>query len=56
MQRRAFVIGGIAALAAPLAAEAQQVGKIYRIGYRRDLRATSRYVDSCVAGVPRRAS
>jgi putative ABC transport system substrate-binding protein len=30
--RRAFVVGTAALLAAPLAAEAQQVGKVYRIG------------------------
>jgi len=33
MDRRAFIVGSVAALAAPLAAEAQQVGNIYRIGY-----------------------
>src|SRR4026208_1965379 len=32
MERRAFVVGGFAALAGPLATEAQQAGKIYRIG------------------------
>jgi len=46
----------LASLAAPLAAAAQQVGRIYRIGYLRDLRATFRYVDSCMASVPRQAS
>ena len=32
MDRRAFVAGAAALLAAPLAAEAQQAGKVYRIG------------------------
>ena len=32
MDRRAFIVGGVAAIAAPLAAEAQQTGKVYRIG------------------------
>jgi putative tryptophan/tyrosine transport system substrate-binding protein len=31
MDRRAFIVGGVAAVAAPLAAEAQQAGKVYRI-------------------------
>ena len=33
MNRRAFVAGSFAFLAAPLAAEAQQAGKVARIGY-----------------------
>jgi len=32
MDRRAFIVGGVAAFAAPLAAEAQQAGKVYRVG------------------------
>jgi putative tryptophan/tyrosine transport system substrate-binding protein len=32
MDRRAFIVGGMAALAAPLAAEAQQARNVYRIG------------------------
>jgi hypothetical protein len=32
MDRRAFLAGAAALLAAPLAAEAQQPGKVYRIG------------------------
>ena len=32
IDRRTFILGGVAALAAPLAAEAQQKGKAYRIG------------------------
>jgi putative ABC transport system substrate-binding protein len=32
MGRRFFIVSGLSALAAPLAAEAQQAGKIYRIG------------------------
>ena len=32
MDRRAFIVGTVAALAAPLGAEAQQAGKVYRIG------------------------
>ena len=32
MDRRAFIVGGVAALAGPLGAEAQQAGKRYRIG------------------------
>jgi thioesterase domain-containing protein len=32
MDRRAFIVGGGAALAAPLAAQAQQAGKVPRIG------------------------
>jgi hypothetical protein len=35
MNRRAFVTGLGAVLAAPLAAEAQQTGKVYRIGFLR---------------------
>ena len=30
--RRTFIVGGAAALAAPLSAEAQQTGKMYRVG------------------------
>jgi putative ABC transport system substrate-binding protein len=33
MERRAFIVGGVAALAVPLAAGAQQAGRVYRIGY-----------------------
>jgi putative tryptophan/tyrosine transport system substrate-binding protein len=33
LDRRTFVVGGVAALAAPLGAEAQQAGKVFRIGY-----------------------
>jgi putative ABC transport system substrate-binding protein len=33
MDRRAFLVGGVTALAAPLAAEAQSLGKIPRVGY-----------------------
>ena len=33
MDRRAFLAGAAALLAATLAAEAQQVGKVWRIGY-----------------------
>ena len=33
MNRRAFVITAVGLLAAPLAAEAQQAGKLYRVGY-----------------------
>jgi len=33
MDRRAFLAGAAALLAAPLAAEAQQTGKVSRIGY-----------------------
>jgi ABC-type uncharacterized transport system substrate-binding protein len=33
MDRRAFIVGGVAVLAAPLAAEAQQAAKVPRIGY-----------------------
>ena len=32
MDRRAFVAGAAALLAAPLAAEAQEAGKVYRLG------------------------
>jgi len=32
IDRRAFIVGGLAALTAPLAAGAQQVGKVWRIG------------------------
>ena len=35
MDRRAFVAGAVSILAAPLAAEAQQTGKVYRIGFLR---------------------
>jgi putative ABC transport system substrate-binding protein len=33
VDRRAFIAGSLALLAAPLAAEAQWAGKVYRIGY-----------------------
>jgi putative ABC transport system substrate-binding protein len=33
VKRRAFLYGTVAMLAAPLAAEAQQAGKVYRVGY-----------------------
>jgi putative tryptophan/tyrosine transport system substrate-binding protein len=33
IDRRAFLAGGVAALAVPLAVGAQQAGKVYRIGY-----------------------
>jgi putative ABC transport system substrate-binding protein len=33
MDRRAFIVGGVAALAAPLAAEGQQAGRVWRIGF-----------------------
>lgn len=33
MERRAFVTGSLALIAPPLAAEAQEAGKVYRIGY-----------------------
>ena len=33
MHRRAFIVGGVAAVAAPFAAEAQQVGKVPRVGF-----------------------
>ena len=33
MERRAFVVGAAALLAAPLTAEAQQAGRVYRIGF-----------------------
>jgi putative ABC transport system substrate-binding protein len=33
MERRAFLVGGVAAVALPLAAGAQPAGKVYRIGY-----------------------
>ena len=33
MDRRAFIVGAVAALAAPLVGEAQQATKVYRLGY-----------------------
>jgi hypothetical protein len=33
MDRRAFLAGAVALLAAPLTVEAQQTGRMYRIGY-----------------------
>src|SRR5688572_31669607 len=33
MNRRRFLAGAVALLAAPLAAEAQQAGKVYRLAY-----------------------
>jgi hypothetical protein len=33
MDRRAFIADGVAALAVPLGARAQQAEKVYRIGY-----------------------
>ena len=33
MDRRAFVVGGVASLVGPLAARAQPAGKIHRIGF-----------------------
>ena len=41
MDRRAFIVGGVAALAAPLAAEAQPAAKVGRIGYLGTNRAAS---------------
>jgi hypothetical protein len=35
MERRGFIVGTLGLLAAPLAVEAQQVGKVYRIGFLR---------------------
>ena len=35
MDRRAFIAGAVGLLAAPLAAEAQQAGKVYRVGFLR---------------------
>jgi putative tryptophan/tyrosine transport system substrate-binding protein len=32
VDRRVFIVGGVAAVAGPLAAEAQQAGKVYRVG------------------------
>ena len=40
MNRRAFVTGLGAVLATPLAAEAQQPTKVYRLGYLSEGRAT----------------
>jgi putative ABC transport system substrate-binding protein len=33
IDRRAFIVGGVAGFAAPLAAEAQQAGKVWKIGF-----------------------
>jgi hypothetical protein len=33
VKRRAFLYGSVAMLGAPLAAEAQKAGKVYRIGF-----------------------
>src|SRR5262245_26847944 len=33
MERRTFVVGAVTMLAAPIAAEAQTAGRVYRIGY-----------------------
>jgi putative tryptophan/tyrosine transport system substrate-binding protein len=33
IERRSFIVGGVAVLLIPLAAEAQQAGKVYRIGF-----------------------
>ncbi len=35
VERRVFLAGTLGLLAAPLAAEAQQAGKVYRIGFLR---------------------
>jgi putative ABC transport system substrate-binding protein len=40
MKRRAFVAGGVAAFAAPLAAQAQQVRKVHRLGWLWGVRPT----------------
>ena len=45
MNRRAFVTGLGAALAAPLAAEAQQTGKVYRIGFLRAGQPPETYIE-----------
>jgi hypothetical protein len=35
VERRGFIVGTLGLLAAPLAVEAEQVGKVYRIGFLR---------------------
>jgi putative ABC transport system substrate-binding protein len=39
IDRRAFMFGGLAALAAPLGAEAQQAGKVPRVGFLANVRS-----------------
>ena len=43
--RRAFILGGVALLDVPLAAEAQQTGKVYRIGFLRGGPPPESYLD-----------
>jgi len=45
MDRRAFLSGAAALLAAPLAAEAPQAGKVYRIGFLRAGQPPETYVE-----------
>lgn len=53
MDRRAFIVGGVATFSAPLAAEAQQAGKAKRIGYlsSSSATATSRFVGAFRQGL-----
>ena len=45
LDRRAFMFGGLAALAAPRGAEVQKADKVYRVGYlSAGSRETSEYV------------
>jgi hypothetical protein len=53
VNRRAFITGLGAVLAAPLAADAQQAGKVYRIGYlaNRPSASANRYHDALRQGL-----
>jgi putative ABC transport system substrate-binding protein len=46
VERRGFIVGTLSLLAAPLAAEAQPAGKVYRIGVLSRIRAPSAAVSA----------
>jgi putative ABC transport system substrate-binding protein len=54
MERRAFVGGALGLLAAPLAAEGQQAGKVYRIGFLRAGQPPESYLDGFQQGLRER--
>jgi putative ABC transport system substrate-binding protein len=55
MDRRTFLAGtGAVLLAAPLAAEAQPAGKVYRIGFLRDGRPPQSYIEAFQQGLRER--
>jgi hypothetical protein len=51
ISRRGFILGGIAAVVAPLAVEAQKAGKVHRIGFLRVGRPPKAWVDGLRQGL-----